>query len=310
MRHYRLLFPVALLALALPAVTGCGSKKASDASSGISADEPSDTIVTEQVAWSDSAVTDSGSVVTCVINMAFPVNGPAAAVDSIRAWIGRRLSSNGIGAVEQPYARAAANTSDGKTLARSVGTTAVAMGLQEVRGLESEWSDMRIGYDYRWDIKMSYQTERYSTFSANSYVYLAGAHGSTFFTGQTFGADGTLLDWENTIIPSQRADLIELAKKALMKQYFEVETYDDFRNALLINPDTLPLPVAPPYFMADGLHMVYQQYEIASYADGLPGCVIPYESVAPMLTGQAAVLAGVDNFPEIIIQEDPRDTHR
>lgn len=71
-----------------------------------------------------------------------------------------------------------------------------------------------------------------------------------------------------------------LIREGLMRQYFDVETAQEFKDALLIDPDTLPLPVTPPYFMPDGFHVVYQQYEIACYAAGLPGCVLPYDSVA------------------------------
>lgn len=42
--------------------------------------------------------------------------------------------------------------------------------------------------------------------------------------------------------------------------------------------------------MPDGFHVVYQQYEIACYAAGLPGCVLPYDSVAPLLTPAAKAL--------------------
>ena len=81
-----------------------------------------------------------------------------------------------------------------------------------------------------------------------------------------------------------------LIREGLMRQYFDVQTAQEFKDALLIDPDTLPLPVTPPYFMPDGLHVVYQQYEIACYAAGLPGCVLPYDSVAPLLTPAAKAL--------------------
>ena len=133
-------------------------------------------------------------------------------------------------------------------------------------------------------------TPTYATFGANTYAYLAGAHGSTFFTGQTFGLDGREFDWDNTMANGTKTRLMPLIREGLMRQYFDVQTAQEFKDALLIDPDTLPLPVTPPYFMPDGLHVVYQQYEIACYAAGLPGCVLPYDSVAPLLTPAAKAL--------------------
>lgn len=75
-----------------------------------------------------------------------------------------------------------------------------------------------------------------------------------------------------------------------MSQYFEVKTESQFKDALLINPDTLPLPASAPYFMPKGVNFDYQQYEIAPYAAGMPSCVLPYSVVKPMLTPEAAKL--------------------
>lgn len=78
--------------------------------------------------------------------------------------------------------------------------------------------------------------------------------------------------------------LKEIIKNDLMTEYFKSKDADDFRDALLVNPDTLPLPSSSPYFLADGVHFVYQQYEIAPYAAGMPGCVVPYSRVMDMFT--------------------------
>jgi hypothetical protein len=50
------------------------------------------------------------------------------------------------------------------------------------------------------------------------------------------------------------------------------------------NNDYFPLPQAAPYFTADGVVFIYQQYEIACYAAGLPNCVISYDLIEPFLT--------------------------
>ena len=49
----------------------------------------------------------------------------------------------------------------------------------------------------------------------------------------------------------------------------------------------VPLPSWTPYPGEDGLVFVYQQYEIASYAAGMPSFVIPYDRIQPFLTEEA-----------------------
>ncbi|MDE6438615.1 MAG: RsiV family protein, partial [Muribaculaceae bacterium] len=46
----------------------------------------------------------------------------------------------------------------------------------------------------------------------------------------------------------------------------------------------------PPYFMKDGVVFLYQQYEIACYAAGMPACVIPYSALLPFMTPAAREL--------------------
>ena len=52
----------------------------------------------------------------------------------------------------------------------------------------------------------------------------------------------------------------------------------------------IPLPQYAPYFSERGLEFIYQQYEIASYAVGMPSFCIPYDKVLPYLTKEAAEL--------------------
>ena len=285
MKRLNLLFPTAIAALLLATASGCNKKaKTSDETNP----GTSDTLIVEKVSYTDSAATDSGSSVRASVTLDFPVDGPANLVDSVRAWMTRQLSNIGYGTNTTPYAEAASDNTDGQRLAARVAKCAVKGGLTELKGMDGEaWGDIQLQYEYDWTLSLLASTPTYATFGANTYAYLAGAHGSTFFTGQTFGLDGREFDWNNTIAEGTKGRLMPLIREGLMRQYFDVETAQEFKDALLIDPDTLPLPVTPPYFMPDGFHVVYQQYEIACYAAGLPGCVLPYDSVAPLLTPAA-----------------------
>ena len=59
---------------------------------------------------------------------------------------------------------------------------------------------------------------------------------------------------------------------------------------LFIDDRFIPLPSWPLYPSGDGLAFIYQQYEIASYADGMPSFTIPYADIEPYMTPEAKAL--------------------
>ena len=48
--------------------------------------------------------------------------------------------------------------------------------------------------------------------------------------------------------------------------------------------NALSHPVADPYMTEQGVHFLYQPYEIAPYAAGMPAFTISYEDIKPYLT--------------------------
>jgi hypothetical protein len=71
-------------------------------------------------------------------------------------------------------------------------------------------------------------------------------------------------------------------------EYGEPMTEENLMEHLMLWETTqIPLPGWDPYPSADGLVFTYQQYEIASYADGMPNFTVPYKDVAPYMTPQA-----------------------
>ncbi len=122
---------------------------------------------------------------------------------------------------------------------------------------------------------------------------MGGAHGGAVGLTQTFDRNsGVSLTYANSFLPSRRTELLELIRNGLWEQYFKDNFGDagndgsevSLRDALLIDPDTLPLPACPPDFRSDGVAFSYQQYEIACYAAGMPSCVISYDSLEPLMT--------------------------
>ncbi|MBO4801565.1 MAG: DUF3298 domain-containing protein [Bacteroidaceae bacterium] len=155
------------------------------------------------------------------------------------------------------------------------------------------------GYSNALFIELEESTERYLTMSLGHEVYTGGAHGGYYAESVTFfRKDGRQLDW-SFFDKEKRPELVELLKKGLMAYFNDFEedkvTTDSalFDHLLLFDdPDTpeneleygLPLPATVPAVKGDNMLFIYQQYEIAAYALGLPCVSLPLTAVKDCLT--------------------------
>ena len=69
--------------------------------------------------------------------------------------------------------------------------------------------------------------------------------------------------------------------------------WDELKESLFIEDGFIPLPSWPLYPSDEGLNFVYHQYEIASYAEGMPSFTVPYADIEPFLTPAARELLGL-----------------
>lgn len=160
--------------------------------------------------------------------------------------------------------------------------------LVEDRDLEDDDEDTYYpNYEYLTEVTKIYEDDEVITLQCLDFLYLAGAHGSTYIEGATFSkADGHRLDWELVKGYSEQELRTELLKG--LKAYFEVDAeapnsdellheqlmlYADITAADL--PTRLPLPAFAPWLTEQGVVLLYQQYEIAPYVWGMPECVVP-----------------------------------
>ena len=142
-------------------------------------------------------------------------------------------------------------------------------------------------WEYDFTLKKLDETPRYLVFQSQDYTYLGGAHGGVGGDGCfTFNAkDGSFV--EHLIDRSQTAAMQPLLIAGMLRYYKEADvemTQDELLDNLMIEDRTIPLPVWEPYPTAEGLVFTYQQYEIASYAEGMPSFTVPYEEIQPYLT--------------------------
>ena len=168
-----------------------------------------------------------------------------------------------------------------------IGRTMLDSAESDFKDFEKAGFEHPVNYEYSLSILPVHFTDKYVTYSSTSYTYLGGAHGGTISINSVFRfSDGKLFGWD-MFRDDAGEELASIVKEGIMEKYFGVETEDEFAGCLLVNPAEFPLPDADPFFMADGVHFIYQQYEIAPYAAGMPECTIPYDVLSDLLTPEA-----------------------
>ena len=263
-------------ALAL-SFTGCGNSTKSD--------KAAEAFKTDSVGFVDTLRVDS-CVASCSLSVDYPVEGNPVLVSNVRDWMADQMSYSSI--VPEENRKVFRGVADGKVFLDSVGGYLLGQAKTDFEEFVKE--GFISNYEYIWNIGEEYRTDTYVTFGASSYVYLGGAHGGSSFVGAVFALDsGKQYGW-NMFQPDSLSSLVPMIKERLMKDYFEVSAVAEFKDDLLVNPDTLPLPATAPYFLADGVHFIYQQYEIAPYSEGMPGCVIPFSALMDKFTPEVKKL--------------------
>lgn len=153
--------------------------------------------------------------------------------------------------------------------------------------LRNELKELPEGVITEFDMRMEklYENDKVVTYSMLQYYNLGGAHPSTTSLAATFRkSDGRRLTWD--ILRQRLAyDFNDVLKEHLYN-YFNVKTDDELKEMLMCvdNLYFIPLPKTPPFFTENGVGFIYQQYEIAAYAMGMPNDMIPYERIKPFMT--------------------------
>ncbi len=154
-------------------------------------------------------------------------------------------------------------------------------------------------WEYDFSLKEVADTLGYAVFLSQNFIYMGGAHGGVTGAGYLTYDRKSGRRVESMLDEAFLADMQPVLMKGLMSYYAdagEQMTEAEVRERLQIEGDLIPLPAWPPYPSKDGLNFVYQQYEIASYADGMPSFTIPYKELKPWLTPEAKALLAPYRF--------------
>ena len=136
-----------------------------------------------------------------------------------------------------------------------------------------------------------FETDKVVTYQLTITLDLGGAHPTTREVGATFSKDdGKQLTWD--IVRSDSQSRLQDIVRGMLKDYFNAKSDRELMEYLQGVDDVtrLPLPATPPFMTDEGFTLIYQQYEIAAYAAGMPSGVIPFERFNPCLTEDAQKL--------------------
>lgn len=279
---------VACMASLIACNSGKGTKDSDTRPDGQN-DDAAPAYVVEKVSFKDSVVIgNSKAVAECSLGYLKSDDKENALVDSVDKWISSMLKDSD------------SSVAMGEPLAKYVVKDVLGDNESDLR----EWNDTfgrdsvdgypPMSYEFSYEVMPLVTAPRYVTMLYNSYIFTGGAHGGAASIGRTFAAsDGNMLGMD-MFRPGTNDKVLELVKKGLMEQYFEVKTEKEFNDMLLVNNGTLPFPVNPPYFEEKGVCFLYQQYEIAPYAAGMPQCLIPFETLRPYFTEATLDLLDMD----------------
>lgn len=241
-------------------------------------------IQTHPMTLADS-ITVNGVKGTVKLDIDFPESGNFFVINNIREWMSEQMGGTYEGRAE-----------DGDRMMTHYKSSILTDFQENIIPDMPPIPDVSCYKDIK--IKKLQETDRFVTFVYTQEGYSGGAHGWYLMEGQTFRkSDGRRIDYD-IFREESKDELAQLIMDNIFTQYFESDK-KQFESLLTMeNNDFFPLPVSAPIFREDGVEFVYQQYEIACYAAGLPACVISYDLIEPFLTQAGRSLIGASHVAE------------
>ena len=160
----------------------------------------------------------------------------------------------------------------------------------EMKDIKQYSADAEINMSYEANVRKTGETDRYLIYNSTTYTFEGGAHGSaTDYSVNIDKATGKVL--KETVDTTQVKDLQPILRKGVLR-YFKEQgdkeiTEKNLGDYLFIEKGIIPLPKHAPYLAKDGVHFIYQQYEIGPYAMGMVSFVVPYSDIKAFLTADA-----------------------
>lgn len=148
----------------------------------------------------------------------------------------------------------------------------------------SEFPDMSAAYQAEVNVEAVHISDTLLSFSVNQYLYTGGAHGLGQIYFLNVGpSNGSVLSTADLIKDGD--GFLDLAEQAFRTRYNIPQGASINENGFWFDNDRFYIPDTIG-FNGDEFILVYNPYEIASYADGSFELRIPYEEARPFLTDE------------------------
>lgn len=289
------------LALVASIMIGCkASSTKAQAANDVKEAQAADTLVVS----TDSCILQEGEIVQCAISVDYPTE-PNELSKNIRTILNEELANLYLGNMNgdqiEKQESYKGDLTNGNLVIEKYCKDNFAYLKSQMKDLKD--ADPRADANMSYDIRLNKEaeTDSYVTYHCFSYVYLAGAHGSTFERSfNIVKATGKKL---SQVVDTARVkDLQPILRKGVLSYLnqqsgneSQTENEEQITDAqlndyLFIENGIIPLPSSSPYLAKDGVHFIYQQYEIGPYAMGLVSFTVPLDKIKPYLTAEALKL--------------------
>jgi len=152
------------------------------------------------------------------------------------------------------------------------------------RDIQKKHPEEVAAWEARINAVVSYEDRQMITIKLDTYLFTGGAHGygATRFLNFNKNKGSEIEDWELFI---DKEDFVRFAENKFRKQ--EKIPKDESINSTgyMFERDSFYLPENIG-FTREGIKLLYNQYEVASYAAGPIELVLPYKEVKKYLSGE------------------------
>lgn len=150
---------------------------------------------------------------------------------------------------------------------------------KEYKAFKKEFQDSSQKWEVKIDGEVIYESPEVICVSLQTYIDTGGAHGNGGVTFLNFNPEtGALLN-QNDIISNQ-AQFKKIAEKAFKEQTKPKDNNETIEDFFFGEGFQLPSNIG---FTEDGLVLLYNNYEIASYAQGITEILLPYNQIKDVL---------------------------
>ena len=147
--------------------------------------------------------------------------------------------------------------------------------------LKDRYPDEPIGWEARIDGSLAYEDDHILTIQVDSYTFTGGAHGFSTTRFLNFDKSRALeMDVEELFLDLSEFQVFAEAKFRDQENIPATKSINS--TGFMFEDDEFYLPQNIG-FTQEGLQLIYERYEVASYADGPIILTLPYPEINPFL---------------------------